>query len=137
MTQLSRASARDAQPHPRATARAYTGRFFRPPFSLCPCPHDGPPCVCVVSPAGVPAVSVASAAWPAATSGRQESALATPPATELLAATPPPAKRRRRGTSVHASHNSVRVPVAPSSHCPLSDAPHASAATGPVAWRGG
>src|SRR5437762_13513827 len=24
----------------------YTGRFFKQPFSLCPCPCDGPPCVC-------------------------------------------------------------------------------------------
>jgi hypothetical protein len=26
----------------------YTGRFFRPPFSLCPCPGGGPPGVCAV-----------------------------------------------------------------------------------------
>src|SRR5713101_1014548 len=74
---------------------AYTGRFFRPPFSLCACPCEGPPYVCAVSPVAVPSVSVACAALLQATNGRQESAAATPPATGPLVAMPPPARRRR------------------------------------------
>src|SRR6266536_6237413 len=80
---------------------SYTGRFFRRPVSFCPCLHDGPPCVCAVSPAVVAALSAASAVVPQAVCGRQESAAAMPLATRPLLATPPRGRRWRSGTSVH------------------------------------
>src|SRR5437879_12247470 len=89
----------------------YTGRFFKPLFSLCPCPHDAPPCVCGVSPAGVPAVYAASAAWPEATGERQESALATSPAIRPPVAIPPLARLTRAHTAFRASHIHVSASV--------------------------
>src|SRR5438045_951943 len=119
-----------------ARGGAYTGRFFKPPSSLCPYPHDGPPCVCAASPAGVPALSAASVAWPQARDGLSGSALATPPATRPPLAMLPPTRQRRSRTAVRGSHSSVRVRVALSSHSPPSGVPHALAATARAAWPG-
>src|SRR6266568_5817391 len=80
---------------------AYTGRFFRMPFSLCPYPHDELPYSCVVSPSVVPAFFAASAAWPETTDGLLETALATAPARRPPAAIPPLARLRRAHTAVH------------------------------------
>src|SRR6266699_1649232 len=86
---------------------AYTGRFFKTPFSLCPCPpHDGSPCSCVVSPAVVLAFSAACAAWPQATDGLVETALAMAPAIRLPVASPPLARLRRARTAVRGRDSS-------------------------------
>src|SRR5438876_10263827 len=84
-----------------ANGGAYTGRFFRTPFSLCPCSHDGLLYNCVVSRVVVPAVSAVSAAWPEATDGLWETALATAPATRPPVAMPPLARLTRAHTAVH------------------------------------